>query len=95
VARSLDAQGQPSGPPLAVLRARGADLPLAFTLDDRLAMGPMAKLSSVTPGTQVKVIARISRSGEAATRSGDLQGSSDPVKPGTSGMTIVIGKEAP
>jgi cytochrome c-type biogenesis protein CcmH len=44
---------------------------------------------------QVKVIARISRSGEAATRSGDLQGSSDPVKPGTRGMTIVIGKEAP
>jgi cytochrome c-type biogenesis protein CcmH len=95
VARSLDAQGQPSGPPLAVLRARGADLPLAFTLDDRLAMGPMAKLSGVAPGTQVKVVARISRSGEAATRSGDLQGSSDPVKPGTSGMTIVIGKEAP
>jgi cytochrome c-type biogenesis protein CcmH len=95
VARSLDAQGQPSGPPLAVLRARGADLPLAFTLDDRLAMGPMAKLSSVAPGTQVKVVARISRSGEAATRSGDLQGSSDPVKPGTSGMTIVISKEAP
>jgi len=95
VARSLDAQGQPSGPPLAVLRARGADLPLAFTLDDRLAMGPMAKLSSVAPGMQVKVIARISRSGEAATRSGDLQGSSDPVKPGTRGMTIVIGKEAP
>lgn len=95
VARSLDAQGQPSGPPLAVLRARGADLPLSFTLDDRLAMGPMAKLSSVAPGTQVKVVARISRSGEAATRSGDLQGSSDPVKPGTSGMTIVISKEAP
>jgi cytochrome c-type biogenesis protein CcmH len=95
VARSLDAQGQPAGPPLAVLRARGADLPLAFTLDDRLAMGPMAKLSSVAPGTQVKVVARISRSGEAATRSGDLQGSSDPVKPGTSGMTIVISKEAP
>ena len=95
VARSLDAQGQPSGPPLAVLRARGADLPLAFTLDDRLAMGPMARLSSVAPGTQVKVIARISRSGEAATRSGDLQGSSDPVTPGTIGMKIVIGKEAP
>jgi cytochrome c-type biogenesis protein CcmH len=95
VARSLDAQGQPSGPPLAVLRARGADLPLTFTLDDRLAMGPMAKLSSVAPGTQVKVIARISRSGEAATRSGDLQGSSDPVKPGTRGMTILIGRQAP
>ena len=95
VARSLDAQGQPSGPPLAVLRARGADLPLAFTLDDRLAMSPMAKLSSVAPGTQVSVIARISRSGEAATRSGDLQGSSGPVKPGSGGLKIVIGKEAP
>lgn len=95
VARSLDAQGQPSGPPLAVLRARGADLPLAFTLDDRLAMSPMAKLSTVAPGTQVRVIARLSRSGEAATRSGDLLGNSNPVKPGTSGMKVVIGQEAP
>lgn len=95
VARSLDAQGQPSGPPLAVLRARGADLPLTFTLDDRLAMSPMAKLSTVAPGTQVRVIARLSRSGEAATRSGDLLGNSNPVKPGTSGMKLVIGQEAP
>jgi cytochrome c-type biogenesis protein CcmH len=95
VARSLDAQGQPSGPPLAVLRARGADLPLPFTLDDRLAMSPMAKLSTVAPGTQVRVIARLSRSGEAATRSGDLLGNSNPVKPGTSGMKVVIGQEAP
>lgn len=95
VARSLDAQGQPSGPPLAVLRARGADLPLAFTLDDRLAMSPMAKLSAVAPGATVSVIARLSRSGEAATRSGDMLGNSDPVKPGTRGMKVVIGKEAP
>jgi cytochrome c-type biogenesis protein CcmH len=95
VARSLDAQGQASGPPLAVLRARGADLPLAFTLDDRLAMSPMARLSTVAPGAQVRVIARLSRSGEAATRSGDLLGNSDPVKPGTRGMQVVIGKEAP
>jgi cytochrome c-type biogenesis protein CcmH len=95
VARSLDAQGQASGPPLAVLRARGADLPLAFTLDDRLAMSPMAKLSTVAPGAQVSVIARLSRSGEAATRSGDLLGNAGPVKPGTRGMKVVIGKEAP
>lgn len=90
VARSLDADGRPAGPPLAVLRARGADLPLEFTLDDGLAMSPMARLSAVPPGTQVVVVARVSRSGEATARPGDLQGASQPIKPGAAGLRVLI-----
>lgn len=90
VARTLDAEGRPAGPPVAVLRARGSDLPLAFTLDDGLAMSPMARLSTVPPGTQVVVIARVSRSGEATARPGDLQGASQPVKPGATGLRVLI-----
>ncbi|MFN7642314.1 MAG: c-type cytochrome biogenesis protein CcmI [Burkholderiales bacterium] len=89
-ARTLDAEGRPAGPPVAVLRARGSDLPLAFTLDDGLAMSPMARLSTVPPGAQVVVIARVSRSGEATARPGDLQGASQPVKPGATGLRVLI-----
>jgi cytochrome c-type biogenesis protein CcmH len=74
----------------SVLRARGSDLPLEFTLDDGLAMSPMARLSTVPPGTQVVVIARVSRSGEATARPGDLQGASQPVKPGATGLRVLI-----
>jgi cytochrome c-type biogenesis protein CcmH len=90
VARTLDAEGRPAGPPVAVLRARGSELPLEFTLDDGLAMSPMARLSAVPPGTQVVVIARVSRSGEATARPGDLQGASQPVKPGATGLRVLI-----
>ncbi len=90
VARTLDDGGRPVGPPVAVLRARGADLPLEFTLDDRMAMSPAASLSAVAPGTQVVVVARLSRSGEAAARPGDLQGASAPVRPGASGLRVLI-----
>ncbi len=90
VARTIDESGRPVGPPVAVMRARGADLPLEFTLDDRMAMGPAASLSAVAPGTQVVVVARLSRSGEASARSGDLQGASAPVRPGAIGLRVLI-----
>lgn len=90
VARTLDDGGRPTGPPVAVMRARGADLPLEFALDDRMAMSPAASLSAVAPGTQVVVVARLSRSGEATARSGDLQGASAPVRPGASGLRVLI-----
>jgi cytochrome c-type biogenesis protein CcmH len=75
---------------VAVLRARGADLPLDFTLDDRQSMSPAARLSTVPPGTRVVIIARVSRSGEAAARSGDVQGASQPVSPGAAGLRVLI-----
>lgn len=90
VARTLDADGKPVGPPVAVLRARGADLPFDFALDDSLAMAPMARLSAVPPGTKVVVLARVSRSGEAAAKPGDLQGASAPVEPGAAGLRVLI-----
>jgi len=90
VARTLDPEGRPVGPPVAVMRGRGADLPLEFALDDRMAMSPAAKLSTVAPETRVVVIARLSRTGEATARSGDLQGASGPVLPGVSGLHILI-----
>ena len=63
------------------------DLPLAFTLDDSLAMSPQHKLSSAAT---VVVGARISRSGNAMPASGDLQGSSATVRPGARDVMIEI-----
>ena len=90
VARTVDDAGRPAGPPVAVLRARGADLPLAFSLDDRMAMSPAARLSTVPEGTRVVVVVRVSRTGEAAARTGDLQGASPPVRPGASGLRVLV-----
>lgn len=90
VARRLDDQGQPTGAPLAVLRGTAAQLPLTFTLDDQQAMSPMAKLSGVPAGTRVMVVARLSRSGEAAAKSGDLLGRSRPVQPGARDLQVLI-----
>jgi cytochrome c-type biogenesis protein CcmH len=95
VARALDDQGQPSGPPLAVLRARAADLPLRFTLDDSRSMSPMAKLSGLAPSARVSVVARVSATGEATVRPGDLQGSSAPVNVGAADLTVRIDRVAP
>ncbi len=72
--------------PLAVFRATVADLPLAFKLDDSMAMTAM-KLSDAK---QVIVGARISRSGNALPQSGDLSGESGAVAPGASGVSITI-----
>ena len=73
--------------PLAILRKQVKDLPLAFTLDDSLAMSPQHKLSSAAT---VVVGARISRSGNAMPASGDLQGSSATVRPGARDVMIEI-----
>jgi cytochrome c-type biogenesis protein CcmH len=60
-----------SGPPmpLAVARHTVAELPLAVTLTDAMAMMPAMKLSSFP---RVRVTAKISKSGNAATQAGDL-----------------------
>ncbi|MDV6347370.1 c-type cytochrome biogenesis protein CcmI [Nitrosomonas sp. Is35] len=83
-----------SGPkmPLAILRLKASDLPATFTLTDDMAMTPTMKMSSFP---EVVIEARISKSGQAFTASGDLQGFSEPVKLGHNNIAIVINKQVP
>jgi cytochrome c-type biogenesis protein CcmH len=57
--------------PLAVYRTEAAALPLQVTLDDSLSMMPTHKISDFE---EVKIQARISKSGTAEVSSGDLIG---------------------
>jgi len=67
-----------SGPkmPLAIVRKQVSDLPLTATLNDAMAMMPNMKLSNFT---NVKLLARISKSGNAISQPGDLIGVIDQV----------------
>lgn len=73
--------------PLAVLRRQARDLPLSFTLDDAMAMRPDHRLSGQQ---QVMLEARISASGSALPKAGDLVGRTGPVAVGTEGIRIAI-----
>jgi len=74
--------------PLAVQRAQVKDLPLAFKLDDSMAMAPGMTLSSAS---QLTVGARISKSGTAIAQPGDLSGEVTGVAPGANNLAIRIG----
>jgi len=78
--------------PLAVMRAKVKDLPLKFALDDTLAMSPELRISLFK---RIRVEARISRGGNAAAQSGDLQGASAIVAAGTRDLQIVIEQLVP
>ncbi|MGZ8151526.1 MAG: c-type cytochrome biogenesis protein CcmI [Methylovulum sp.] len=67
-----------SGPkmPLAIVRKQVSDLPLTVNLSDAMAMTPTMKLSNFDT---VKLLARISKSGNAMTQPGDLIGVIDQV----------------
>lgn len=73
--------------PLAIIKRKAGDLPLAFSLDDSSAMSPELKLSRFP---SVVIGARISRSGDAMPRSGDLVGQVGPVDTGSGNLVIVI-----
>lgn len=70
----------PAGPsvPIVAYRARAADLPLELELNDSMAMMPSMRLSQFS---QVVVGARISKTGDAVPKQGDLQGETGPVTP--------------
>jgi cytochrome c-type biogenesis protein CcmH len=82
-ARAVD--GPPM--PLAVQKARVRDLPLQFELNDSMAMNPAMKLSAFA---RVIVTARVSKSGTAASASGDLQGVSSPAANDAAGLAVLI-----
>jgi cytochrome c-type biogenesis protein CcmH len=73
--------------PLAVLRARGGELPRDFELTDAMAMAPGMKLSDFP---EIVVEARVSKSGGALAQPGDLQGLSYIIKPGARGVNVLI-----
>ncbi|HLO65190.1 MAG TPA: c-type cytochrome biogenesis protein CcmI [Azonexus sp.] len=73
--------------PVAMLRAKAGEMPMTFALDDSMAMAPQFKLSSVG---QVVIGARISKSGDALARAGDLEGMSSPVSAGAGNVKIII-----
>jgi cytochrome c-type biogenesis protein CcmH len=84
----------PQGPPmpLATFRAQVKDLPMKFNLDDSMAPTPMARLSDFP---SVIVGARISKSGNPMPQSGDLQGMTELVRLGSSGVEVKINSVVP
>lgn len=84
------AQGPPM--PLATFRAQVKDLPMKFNLDDSMAPTPMAKLSDFS---SVIVGARISKSGDPMPHSGDLQGMTQVVQVGSTGLQVKIDSVVP
>ena len=78
--------------PLAIVRKQVKDLPYKFLLDDSTAMSPEMRMSNFD---QLVVIARVSKSGDAMSQPGDLQGMSEVLKPGTKGLKLTIDKILP
>ena len=77
-----------SGPqmPLAIVRKQVSDLPLTVSLSDAQAMAPAFKLSAFK---DVKLIARISKSGNAIKQPGDLIGIVEPVSVANTNKVVI------
>jgi len=75
--------------PLAANRFKLSQLPLQVVLDDSSAMDPSLKISSFP---QIEVVARVSMSGQPMASNGDLQGSTQLTRKGSSqtGIRLVI-----
>lgn len=79
--------------PLAIVRKQVKDLPLTVTLDDSMAMSPQMTISSVP---EIVIGARVSKTGNATTSSGDLQGLSKPLKTGSlSKVEVTVSEVVP
>lgn len=73
--------------PVAIVKISANQLPYDFVLDDSTAMNPAVKLSGMD---EVTVRARISKSGNAMAQPNDLGVSVTPVKPGSTGLNLMI-----
>jgi len=73
--------------PVAVVRAKVADLLFTVRLDDSKAVAPFLRISNFDA---VNLSARISKSGGARKSSGDLEGTAGPVKTETTGTPVKI-----
>jgi cytochrome c-type biogenesis protein CcmH len=73
--------------PLAIVRTQVKDLPLAFKLDDAMAMSPEMRLSKFP---KIVIDARVSKSGQAQPGPGDLAGRSAPIANNATGVVIEI-----
>jgi hypothetical protein len=74
--------------PLAIVRKQVRDLPITVTLDDSLAMVPDMNISNFP---QLVIGARISKSGNAVSQPGDLEGYAPPLKSGSvTSVEVVI-----
>jgi cytochrome c-type biogenesis protein CcmH len=81
------ARSAAGGPPLAAARVPLGPLPLAFRLDDSMAMMAGHLLSSQR---EVVLVARISASGNPIAQPGDLEGRLEGVRVGAEGVRLVI-----
>mgnify|MGYP001597388133 CR=1 FL=1 len=73
--------------PLAIVRKQAKELPITVTLDDSMAMVPDMKMSSFP---ELVIGARISKSGDAITKPGDLEGYTSPLTAGTTGPVEIV-----
>ena len=79
----------PAGPPMpvAAVRLTAGQLPLTVTLDDSTRVLPGMQLSQFP---EVRVEARVAKSGDAAARPGDLRGETNGVKTGAPESVVVV-----
>lgn len=86
------ARSAAGGPPLAAARVPLGPMPLAFRLDDSMAMMPGRLLSGER---EVVLVARISASGNPIAQPGDLEGRLEGVRVGAEGVRLVIDRVLP
>lgn len=77
--------------PLAAVQKQVKDLPVAVLLDDSMAMMPEGRISAFP---ELVFGARVSRSGDAVAKAGDLEGSTGPVRADeTKSVEVTIARE--